>query len=244
MINFLLALQFLTLAPVRTRNCRDRDLAGSLVYFPLVGLLLGLTLWLCLAIVTRLGMGSFAAVILTIVFLAGLTGAMHLDGLSDTADGMFSGKQKEDILTIMRDPHIGSMGTTVLICALLLKIALLGAVPPGSRGTALVLACVSARWPAVLSIWMFPYARKEGKASAYIAGINGRILLAAGAIALACVLVTASWKGAIVLAGTSLFVIALNMRIKQKIGGITGDTLGAGIELAEIFAFLLISLLF
>jgi len=244
MINFLLALQFLTLAPIKTRECRDRDLAGSLVYFPLVGALIGVALWLCLAIVTRLGMGSFAAVILTVIFLAGLTGAMHLDGLADTADGMFSGKQKDDILTIMRDPRIGSMGTTALICALLLKIALLGAVPPGSRGIALILTCVSARWPAVLSMGMFPYARKEGKASAYIAGINGRIILAAGAIALACVLIAASWKGAVVLGGTSLFVIALNARIKQKIGGITGDTLGAGIELAEIFALLLTSLIF
>lgn len=244
MTRFLLALQFLTIAPVKIRECRDTLLAGSLVYFPLVGLLIGMTLWGSLAAASLLGMGSLAAVILAVVLLAGLTGAMHLDGLSDTADGFFSGKKGADILTIMRDPHIGSMGTTALICALLLKIAFLGAVPAASRGTALVLACVSARWPAVLAMWMFPYARKEGKASAYIAGINGRILLTAAAVSLACVLAAASWKGAVVLAVTTLFVTALNTRIKQKIDGITGDTLGAGIELAEIFALLLTALLF
>ena len=244
MNRFLLALQFLTLAPVKTRECRDSDLATSLIFFPLVGLLLGLALWCFLSTILTLGLGSFAAVILTVVLLAGLTGAMHLDGLADTADGFFSGKPKDSILEIMRDPHTGSMGAAALICALLIKIALLSAVPAGSRGIALIVACVCGRWPAVLSIWLFPYARKEGKASGYFSAMNGSILLAAGAIALACVLVAGSWKGIVVLAGASVFVIWMNLKIKQKIGGITGDTLGAGIELAEIFALLLSALLF
>jgi adenosylcobinamide-GDP ribazoletransferase len=235
---FLLAVQFLTVAPVRVKDCDGRDLARSLVFFPLVGLLLGAAIWLVLKTAYMLDFGGFAYAIVPVVLLAAFTGGLHLDGLADTADALASGKNKEGMLEIMRDPRCGALGVVALVCCLLLKIAFLASIPLMYRGKALMLVCVSGRWPLVLLMYVFPYARAEGKAMAYTRGINGKILLSAGAVALACSLV-AGIKGALVLAAVSLAVVLFNKMIKNKIGGITGDTLGASAELAELSALFL-----
>jgi adenosylcobinamide-GDP ribazoletransferase len=240
---FLAALQFLTIVPVRIKDYKNSESSNSLIFFPLIGLLLGGMCWLILKLCLFFELGIIADAILPIVALAALTGGLHLDGLCDTADAFSSGKDKEGMLAIMRDPHCGALGTVTMVCSLLLKIAFFAAIPPADRGSALCLACVAGRWPLVMSLYQFPYARQEGKATPFIQGLNGRILLTAGAVACLCALI-AGWKGLIVLAASSLFVIGFNIRVTRKLNGITGDTLGASVELAEVFALLFLTFIF
>jgi adenosylcobinamide-GDP ribazoletransferase len=243
MRSFLAALQFLTILPVRFKDHKNDDASNSLIFFPFIGFLLGGISWLVLSLCLRLDLGIIADAILPIVALAAFTGGLHLDGLCDTADAFLSGKDKDGMLAIMRDPHCGALGTTAMVCSLLLKIAFFAAIPLAFRGKALWLACIAARWPLVLSLYLFPYARQQGKATPFIQGLNGSILLTAAALAGLCSLI-AGWKGLIVVAASSLFVIAFDIRVTRKLGGITGDTLGASVELAEVFSLLFLAFAF
>lgn len=240
---FLAAVQFLTALPVRLQSCDDRELARSVIFFPLVGALLGAAAGLASTACAAFNLGTLACAVIPVALLAALTGGLHLDGLCDTADAFTSGKNREGMLAIMRDPHAGALGATAVFCVLLLKIAFLSAVPAASRGMALILACACARWPLALSIYAFPYARTEGKATPFFAGLNGGMLLAAGAVAVICSLI-AGWNGILVTLAVTLFVILFDFRIKGKIGGLTGDTLGASVELAEVFALMLSAFIF
>ncbi|MFA5403215.1 MAG: adenosylcobinamide-GDP ribazoletransferase, partial [Candidatus Omnitrophota bacterium] len=110
MNSFLLALQFLTVIPLKIKGVTEEKLARATLYFPLVGLLIGLVLFQINLGLFILNFPSFTISIILIVFLAGLTGGLHLDGLSDSADAFLSGRSKEEMLNIMRDPHSGVMG--------------------------------------------------------------------------------------------------------------------------------------
>jgi len=159
---------------------------------------------------------------------------MHLDGLSDTADAFLSGKPKDEMLAIMRDPHIGVMGVISIISVLLLKIGLLAAVAAPLKATSLLLMCVLSRWSSVLAMFLFSYARKDGKAKVFMLGMNLKIFL----FSLIAVFVFAFtiWrmKGLITLLIVAGCAYLIGKLANRKIKGITGDTLGAVIELTEI----------
>ena len=177
MNNFLLALQFLTILPIRVnpaparmglvKDAGEKNMAYAAAYFPLVGLLLGAILVLVNALLGVLNIPLMTANIILVVALLIITGGMHLDGLSDTADALLSGKSKDEMLSIMRDPHIGVMGTISIISILFLKITFLFSINPSLIPTALILICVLSRWSLVFSLFLFPYARQEGKAKVF-----------------------------------------------------------------------------
>ncbi|MBU1998800.1 MAG: adenosylcobinamide-GDP ribazoletransferase, partial [Candidatus Omnitrophica bacterium] len=110
MIHFILALQFLTVFPVRIKNIRKEQFAASLTYFPLVGLGLGLILAGSYRLLSLLRVEESALSGIAVVLLIILTGALHLDGLADTCDAFLSRKNRGQMLAIMRDSHIGAMG--------------------------------------------------------------------------------------------------------------------------------------
>lgn len=115
MLEFLLALQFLTRVPVAIRSpVGERQLAWAMAYFPLVGLLLGS---FTAAIYTLLSFVLAAPVcdLISLGFLSIITGNMHVDGLMDAADGLSSGKQREVVLAIMRDSRVGSHGAMAAV---------------------------------------------------------------------------------------------------------------------------------
>lgn len=234
MNSFLLALQFLTIVPLKIKEVSGKKIADAIIYFPFVGLLIGLALSGINALLSVLNFSPLAANIILVVALAGITGGMHLDGLSDTADAFLSGRPKDEMLAIMRDPHIGVMGVLSIISIMLLKIGLLTAAAQPLKTTALLLACVLSRWSSVLAMFLFPYARKDGKAKVFIQGMDLRIF----AFSLFTVFIFAFtiWRSKglfalLIAAGCAYLGGGFSHR---KIGGITGDTLGATIELTEI----------
>jgi adenosylcobinamide-GDP ribazoletransferase len=229
----LLALQFLTITPVKVNKMAGKDLSRSLVFFPMIGLLLGLVLAAAGHLLFTSGINSFAIAAILVVLLVIMTGGLHLDGLSDSADAFFSGKGKDEMLRIMRDPHVGSMGMIALISLMMLKAAFLSSINPATIGRALVVMCVSARWSMVLSLFVFPYARQEGKAKAFTDGVNKSIFTAATIVAVIIVFIAAKTAGIVILAMAALFTCAAGLFVKRKIGGVTGDTIGAVSELTE-----------
>ncbi|MBU4140706.1 MAG: adenosylcobinamide-GDP ribazoletransferase [Candidatus Omnitrophica bacterium] len=239
MRKFLIALQFLTSIPVRTKSAMDKNkLAGAAVYFPLVGLLLGLILATANKLLYVLGLEELLANTLLVTLLIILTAGLHLDGLADTFDALLSRKARPEMLKIMRDSRIGTMGVLSLICIILLKLSLLCALDLKMMNVSLILMCLLSRYSLVLSMFSFPYVREEGKAKVFIEGMNTKIFSLATAITLFCVLVLLGLKGLIPFIMVMLFTILTGKFIAKKIGGITGDTLGAINELTEVFVLL------
>jgi len=236
MASFLLALQFLTIVPVKIKEISEKKIAGSAIYFPLVGLLLGLALSGIDALLLALNAPPAAVNIILVVALIGITGGIHMDGLSDTSDAFLSGKTRDEMLAIMRDPHVGVMGVLSVISVILLKIGLLSALAAQLKPVALILMCVLSRWSSVLAMTLFPYARNDGKARAFMQGMNLKIFVLSSITVLVFAFAVWRAKGLITLliaAGCTYLIGKFSYR---KIGGITGDTLGATIELTELIA--------
>lgn len=233
MKSFLLALQFLTIIPARIKKIAPGEMARAAAYFPAIGLLLGLVLWSVNHLLSLAQFDPVPSNIMLVVLLVILTGGLHLDGLSDTSDAIFSGKGKTDMLAIMRDPHTGVMGVLAIVSILMLKVAFLSSILPNTKGIALVLMCVLARWSISFSVFAFPYARDDGKAKPFMDGTNRSIFFFATLIALAIVFIISKTAGLAIFGMIAAIAYLANSFIKKKIGGITGDTIGAVNELVE-----------
>jgi len=240
MTSFLLALQFLTIMPLKIKEISEKKIAGAMIYFPFVGLLLGLALSGINTLLLILNFPSLTVNIILVVALIGITGGIHMDGLSDTADAFLSGKPKDEMLAIMRDSRIGVMGAVSIVSVILLKIGLISAVPAPLKTNTLLLMCVLSRWSSVLAVFLFPYAREDGKARVFIEGMNLKIF--ALSLFAAIVVAFAIWrlKGILALLIVAGCVYLGGRFASRKIGGITGDTIGAGIELTEVAALFIV----
>jgi adenosylcobinamide-GDP ribazoletransferase len=230
---FLVALQFLTIWPVRIRSeLTPEDLGGSLRYFPLVGLFLGLALAGAALLLSFLPHPVMAVVILILSIV--LTGGMHLDGFADTCDGFGGLRPKEKVLEIMRDSRVGVMGVTGVFCLLALKGVLVASVPPKILWKLLILMTVVSRWSQVLVCCTSSYARAEGKAKHFVEYAGRNDLLAASIFAAAVILFLASWRAPLVLFLSLLPLLLFLTYVKRRIGGVTGDIIGAASEITEV----------
>ncbi|MBI4459231.1 MAG: adenosylcobinamide-GDP ribazoletransferase [Acidobacteria bacterium] len=244
---FVAAVSFLTRLPVGRRIAFSaEDVGKSSRWFPLVGALIGVVY------VLAWGMLSFAfpamvVALLILVIEALLTGALHLDGLADMADGFGGGRTREDVLRIMRDHAIGAYGVVALILVVVLKVASIAALSERQRaGTYLLIAPVLSRWSTVMLNNVLPYARRSASEGAPASGaVNdfvGRTeLLVATLTALIISSAVAQWSAmfcSLVVVGVSA---ATGWICWRRIGGVTGDTLGANTEFCEV-AVLLVGL--
>jgi len=240
MKSLFLAFQFLTIIPIKIKKINEKELSRSIAYYPVIGLLLGLFLLCANKLLLILNLENFASSILLIVFLAIITGGIHLDGLADTADAFFSRKNKDEMLKIMRDPHIGVMGVVSIICVFLLKISFLCSVNISLKPISLLLMCILSRWSMVFLIFLFPYARQDGKAKIYIQGCNYKIFFMATMLTL--IFIGLAWKirALLIFILVLFFVYTIGKFISRKIDGITGDTIGAVNEIVETLVLLLV----
>ncbi len=231
--SFLLALQFLTVIPIKIKHIYEKQISRSVVYFPLIGLLLGLILAGTNNLLLILNFAPLIISIILVILLAALTGGIHLDGLADTFDAFSCRKNKEEMLAIMRDSHIGVMGVLSLVSIILLKIAFLYSVSTRLKIISLFLMCTLSRWSLVLTMFLFPYAREEGKAKVFIKGVNFRIFILSTIITIVGTLALWRIKGLLIFIIVAMGSYIIGKFITNKIGGMTGDTLGAVNELME-----------
>lgn len=168
MTPFFIALQFLTrLKIVNQTEWSVEDFGKSVVAFPYVGLIIGLILALLYGILSPfIPLVPLMLIIVIAEFL--ITGGLHADGLMDTSDGLFSGRERERKLEIMKDSRIGSFGVVAFVFVTLLKWQLLTAIPTAEFiPMALIMMPLMSRWSLVLSIRSYPYAREQGMGAAF-----------------------------------------------------------------------------
>lgn len=239
---FLIALQFLTCLPVRFRTAPKPEESGrSLLYYPLVGLLIGLllasTAWTLAGTPALL----YAALVLTVWVL--LTGALHLDGLADSADAWVGGHgDRAKTLRIMKDPACGPMGVVVLVLVLLIKFAALHALTVAGDWTTLVLAPLLARTLLPLLFLTTPYVRPGGLGAVLAAHLPRRAaMIVVMLIAVAVPLATGS-RGFWLLAVTAAVFLLLRALMRRRIHGTTGDTAGALVEIIETVALTVVAI--
>lgn len=242
--SLLAAISFLTSIPVaRRRMFGPEDVARSARWFPLVGAFLGAITAGAALLLSKI----FPPIICSIIaagLLASLTGAMHLDGLADTVDGFGGGRTRADVLRIMRDHSIGSYAGVALILIIGLKVGSISSlIESGRTIPALVLAPALGRWSSVLLSATQPYARPKDDAITTAGGparLVGRVeLILATIIALIFSIALDPVRGSLACASVALSTMAWSWWCRARIGGITGDTLGASIEASECFTLLL-----
>lgn len=237
MNGFRTAIQFLTVVPVTG----GPHLAGAVRWSPLVGLALGAALaGVDLLLGPWLGPGVRA--VLLVALLAALTGALHLDGLADSADGLLAPRAPADRLAIMRDPRTGGFGVVAVTLVLLAKAAALAELEGALRTPALIVTPALARWTIVGLARLFPDAR-AGLGSVWRAGSTSAALGLATALALVPAVALAGLAG-VVLSGVAVVTAgAVGLFSAARVGGVTGDVLGATVELVEATCWVVASAL-
>jgi adenosylcobinamide-GDP ribazoletransferase len=232
------AIQFLTVLPV-SLHCDERDLGRSAFFFPIVGLMVGAAMVLIYRVFSALLPPLPTAVLVVIAMLA-VSGGLHMDGLADTADGFFSSRPRERILEIMKDSRTGSMGVMAVVSLLSLKIAALVSIPNSTRWPTLLLMPLAGRCALVIQLAALSYARPGGGLGAVFAKNKSRIdPFWAVAVLAAAGYWTLGRVGLIAAAGTVALTLVFSFWCLRKIGGFTGDTLGAACELAEVMPALM-----
>lgn len=238
--SFRLAISFLTIFPFYKKMANNQELASSVSYYPLVGLLIGaLAAGSCYGL-HSMGLTLSADVVALVIMLI-VTGGLHMDGLMDTADGIFSGRDRERKLEIMKDSRVGAMGVIAFGAVFLLKIALLFDLTLGPKLTALILAPSAGRWAMAICIIRYPYARPTGLGGCLQQAGYKQLLVAS------IILLAASWglagiPGLLVLAAVVPAVGVIAVLIMTCLGGMTGDTYGATGELIETWTIFIILL--
>ena len=239
---FFATLSFMSRLPVPQRWSQGLDIdqyVRGIVTFPLVGLLLGVLSGLVFMLLQP-WCGLPLAAFFAVLALALLTGGFHLDGLADTCDGVFSARRREKMLEIMRDSRLGTHGGLALIFVLLGKVLAVNEV--ALRDTpmlaALACACIAGRGCVVLLMYRHRYAREEGLGNLFISKVTFRPAVITLALTAVLVLPLRGAHGLRALLVTFIAVFILGQLLKRTLGGQTGDTMGASIELGELIFLL------
>lgn len=222
------AIAFLTRIPIR-RAFSTEETARAAAWFPLIGGLLGALYGAIWSGATR-AVPAYVAAVLILMAEALLTGALHFDGLADTADGFGGGRTRDEVLRIMRDHAIGTYGATALMLMLLLTASCIVSLKTPLLVTGwLAAGGALGRWAIVLLSRALPYARPSDSVSSRI---GARELIVATATV--CLLgFPLHWQALIAAGVTLLLAAALGAFFRRRIGGVTGDTLGAIAQICQ-----------
>jgi adenosylcobinamide-GDP ribazoletransferase len=240
--SFVIAWHFLTAIPLTAahHDPASRELAQSMAWFPLVGLILGGLLAAAALVFSTIFSDGIVNVLL-IVVLAIVTRGLHLDGLADSLDGLAGGRTPTDRLAIMHDGRIGAIGATGLILALGLRYAGLAALPLADRLSWLISMPAVGRWAMVVGAMSANNARTDGGlAQPFLEQLSLRELISATVLLSGTVILAIGPLSALVACGlVALVARAITALARRLLGGITGDVLGATNEIAEVVFLIL-----
>ena len=270
MKGLILLFKFMTRLPIPVNpEFNSKELGKSMKFFPVVGMVIGIILYVIYIIGAKFILSSYLLATVVVLSEVVLTGGLHLDGLADTFDGIFSYRSKQKMLEIMKDSRLGTNGGIALILYFLLKILLIAGIKDSGFGVAgslfglqdatgavILVTPILARINPVLNCAFSPYAKASGSAKDFVECTDKNGVL----IAVALGLVFSAVIGCGILrvlnpvhlinitAITMVLGLYFAKLMERKIGGITGDTLGAVLELSEIivlfgFYFSLVSTL-
>ena len=217
--------KFMTRIPIPIKVDYDpKKLGKSIKFFPFVGLIIGFILYYTSIILVKFSKNNLINALIVIVIELMVVGIIHIDGLCDTFDGLFSYREKEKMLEIMKDSRIGTNGAIILVLYFIAKILFISEIFSINLKY-LIIYPVLARLATPVNAAFSDYARKNGMSN-FIISQNLSFLIF-------------SFKGFELFLGAFLFIIFFMQFVKKKIGGVTGDTMGAALELTAIFVLFL-----
>lgn len=239
------ALGFLTIYPLRASDVwTPETLGSSMAYYPLVGMVIGLGLWGLYMMLSLAFPHSITSVLLLgCLFL--MTGGLHIDGLADTVDGLSGGYSREERLRIFKDPHVGPMAVASVVFVLLTQYASLNVLSSHAMLPALVLMATLSRYSMVQLAYFSPYARATGGlGEPFIRGIKQEHLYTALLLTFCATLLCGGPRGVLIGCVVSVATVGYQMYFRQRLGGITGDVLGATNEANTMLVLLLVAVLY
>ncbi len=237
-----IALQFLTRLPVTpAAPCTPRERGRSALYYPLVGLMIGVLLWLLDSVLGHSDAGLRAALLLVVWVL--LTGGLHIDGLADSADAWLGGHgDRQRSLDILQDPRSGPAAVMLVTLVLLVKFAALAALLARGAWPALLIAPLLGR-AAMLGLFLTtPYVREHGLGADSARHLPRRAARYVLALCVIAVVLVSGVHGALLLAAAITGVFLLRRMMLRRLGGTTGDTLGATCEITEALVLVVAAL--
>lgn len=234
---------FLTRVPMpELKDFQPQDSGRALAYFPVVGLAIGLCMALLAStqILTPLLMAA-----LLVMFWVFITGGLHIDGLSDSADGWLGGTQdKQRTLDIMKDPLCGSAAVMAVACLLLVKFAALATLIEQGQLLALVIAPVIGRCVPLILFLSTPYVRQNGLAQHFIQHSSKPVIFCVLlSVTLLCFIFLNMTSAGILLLSCALILFGLRYLMMDRLDGNTGDTTGAAVEIIEATALVALTLI-
>ncbi len=245
--NFITALQFLTIVTMKKDHpVEEGDLAKSMVYFPVVGFLIGIILVYADKIFALIVLPENIANLLLLVIALLVTRALHIDGLADTFDGLMGGHDHTSRLAIMKDSRLGTAGVLGIVCVLSLKYLCLNNLYNGEKITALLTAPVLARWSQTFMVYGTNYSREQGMGKAFVGHLRTYSFAVVSAIAAgltAFVIIREDVRSVVLFSSLIISVVSMTYLgrryLVRKLGGMTGDAIGAMNELNEALVLVL-----
>ncbi|GBC63566.1 adenosylcobinamide-GDP ribazoletransferase [Desulfonema ishimotonii] len=234
MKGFISAIQFITRLPVGKPGTFEPE--RMVPFFPVVGLMIGALLALFDLLVSQIWSRPVASV-LDVTFLVWITGAFHLDGLGDMADGLYGNRPRERALEIMKDSRIGAMALVTVICALAIKWG--GMADMGhSRGLFLLIIPALSRGSMLFGFRFMNYGRPEGGTGHDLFERKLELADFRGVAVPVALAFLAGWRGLVLLIAFAAITAAILLFYRKRMGCITGDMLGAMTEITESALFL------
>jgi cobalamin 5''-phosphate synthase/cobalamin synthase len=240
---FIILIQFMTRIPIPLKiSYSEKKLGKSIKFFPLVGLIIGLILYFANLLITVYLKNIFYNKTIIAIFLIILeiliVGIIHIDGLADTFDGLFSYAKKEKMLEIMKDSRIGTNGAVVLILYFITKTVLISEIIT-INSKYLIIYPIIARLSTPVNAGLSNYARKSGMSNAIISENGIFEVIFSLALSIILVFYIIGIKGIVAISIAFVFIIIFMLNVRKKIDGITGDTMGACLELTSILVLFL-----
>jgi adenosylcobinamide-GDP ribazoletransferase len=239
--DFLLFFQFFTRIPInKNLNCDKENFRRGSVFFPIVGLFVGVVQWLIYYILIKVLPVNITAVFVVIIPIL-VTGGLHVDGLGDTCDGFFSFKgDKNKIIEIMKDSTVGTYASIAIVFDMLARYVAVSTVIEMNLPLILIATPIIARFTVVFICYIGKNAKVTGSGNIFIANIHNKqiVIVAAITVILSSLLIGLN-KSSILIVAALAFTFLFNKFCESKITGLTGDTLGANNELVEILTMIL-----
>jgi adenosylcobinamide-GDP ribazoletransferase len=242
MKKFLLMIQFFTRIPINKEiDIKEDDFARAIVYFPVVGLIIAIVNVLTYLIFAKISSGILP-IVMTVLANVLITGALHVDGLADACDGIFSARKKERMLEIMKDSRLGTNGAIAIFFDLILRVVLLSTVSETHIIKVILVTTIISKTMVAVLAFISPK-RETGLGSLFVGVVSKKDMLI---ILLICGISSflILGQGAIVIIGLNIvLMIIFRNYILSKLGVITGDILGAANEISEITVLVIFTIM-
>ncbi|MGH4123071.1 MAG: adenosylcobinamide-GDP ribazoletransferase [Clostridium sp.] len=239
--DFLLFFQFFTRIPININlKCEKQNFRRGAIFFPVVGLFIGIVQWLVYYILIKalpINITSVFVVIIPIV----ITGGLHVDGLGDTCDGFFSLKgDKDKIIEVMKDSRVGTYASIAIVFDMLARYAAVFTIIELNLPLILIATPIIARFSVVFLSFIGKNAKEKGSGNIFIGNIDVKRIGITGITTIILVTLLIGFNKSVILIASGLILTLLfNKFCESKITGLTGDSLGANNELVEILTMIL-----